>query len=99
MAATPIAKLSTAFFRAPIPDLSLRIARKGASAELFFVLVSMVGHPIRYRLRLIGLRVPRHENEKREVDDGEDARGIRVARCRRHQAKITERNEAHRERE
>ena len=63
------------------------------------LLVSMIGHPLRHRLGLIDLRVPGHEDEEREVDDAEDARGVRVSRRRGLQAEIAERDEADRERE
>src|SRR6056297_4235638 len=38
----------------------------------------MVGHPRRRRLHLVDLRIDRHQQEEREVQDGEDTRENRV---------------------
>src|SRR5262245_50646968 len=70
-----------------------------ASRAARFFSVSMIGHPLRHRLGLVRLRVPRHEDEEREVHHREDARGVRVRRRRWLQSEIAEGEEADGERD
>src|SRR5688572_25893367 len=63
-----------------------------------FLLVSMIGHPLRHRLRLVRSGVPGHQDEEREIHQREDARGVRIGRGRRLQAQVAERQEADGER-
>src|SRR6185436_14341850 len=73
-------------------------ATSAASKAIRFFLVGMIGHPLRHRLGLVSLRVPRHQDEEREVDHCENARRVGVRRRRRLQAEIAEREEADGER-
>src|SRR5688500_6913235 len=63
-----------------------------------FLLVSMIGHPLRHRLRLVRPGVPGHQDEEREIHQREDSRGVRIGRGSRLQTEVAERQEAERER-
>src|SRR5688500_12895777 len=58
-----------------------------------FMLVSMIGHPLRHRLRLVRSGIPGHQDEEREIHQREDARGVRVGRGRGFQTEVAERQE------
>src|SRR4030095_16418136 len=74
-------------------------ASSAASQAIPFFSVRMVGHPLRHRLGLVGLGVPRHQDEESEVHDCEHTRGVGIRRSGRLQAQVAEREGADRERE
>src|SRR5688572_1233682 len=56
----------------------------------------VVAHPLRWLPGLVDARVPRHQQEEREVNETEHLCRLRVTRCRGLQPEPAERDEADR---
>src|SRR5271170_3322994 len=68
-----------------------------SSAHAIAASLTMVGDSLRHRLDRIPARVPRHQDEKREIADGENPRRDRAADAYFLQAEIHQRQEGNRE--